>query len=120
MSLLRYNSDIEPVYWLDTFNTIEEIITATAEMEYAGSGTSTGAALEYAAINLLNPDFGAREGATRITIVLTDGASDDYIDQSAQLLQSRSNVRAVNDDVKFNFFKGNRHWRHRRFKPGRA
>lgn len=104
MSLLRYNSDIEPVYWLDTFNTIEEIVTATAEMEYAGSGTSTGAALEYAAINLLNPDFGAREGATRITIVLTDGASDDYIDQSAQLLQSRSNVRAVNDDVKFNFF----------------
>jgi len=95
VSLLRYNSDVEPVYWLDTFNTIDEIVTATAEMEYSGSGTSTGAALEYAAINLLNPDFGASQEATRMTIVLTDGASDDYIDQSAQLLQRRSNVIAI-------------------------
>lgn len=61
-------------------------------MEYSGSGTSTGAALEYAAVHLLNPDFGARQEATKMTIVLTDGGSDDYIDQSAQLLRSRSNV----------------------------
>ena len=93
---MRYNSDIEPVYWLDTFNTRDEIVTATTDMEYSGSGTSTGAALEYAAVHLLNPEFGARQEATKMTIVLTDGGSDDYIDQSAQLLRSRSNVSLEN------------------------
>ena len=52
----------------------------------------SGNALEFAATNLLNPDFGARSDSAKITIVITDGKSDDNIHQSAKILHKRSNV----------------------------
>ena len=80
---------------MDTFNTKDEIVAATKQITYSGSGTNTGEALEFAATNLLNTAFGARAEATHITIVITDGQSDDDIAESSSLLQSRSNVSKI-------------------------
>ena len=95
MAFLRYNSEVQPVYWMDTFNTVDEIIASTKEVSYSGSGTNTGEALEFTATNLLNPVFGARPESTKITVVITDGKSDDDIIQSSELLRTRSNVSKI-------------------------
>ncbi|CAG5111539.1 Oidioi.mRNA.OKI2018_I69.chr2.g5840.t1.cds [Oikopleura dioica] len=95
IAVLRYNSQVSPVLWFDTFNTKSEILAAISAINYSGSGTRTGKALGYAADYLLNPTYGARREVPTVTLVITDGESQDDISASARDLKSKSAVMAI-------------------------
>jgi uncharacterized protein YegL len=93
--VLRYNSQVSPVLWFDTFNTKSEILAAISAINYSGSGTRTGKALGYAANYVLNPTYGARDEVPTVTLVITDGESQDEITAAARALKSKSAVMAI-------------------------
>lgn len=95
IAVLRYNSQVSPVLWFDTFNTKSEILAAISAINYSGSGTRTGKALGYAANYVLNPTYGAREEVPTVTLVITDGESQDEITNAARALKSKSAVMAI-------------------------
>jgi len=95
IAVLRYNSQVSPVLWFDTFNTKSEILAAISAINYSGSGTRTGKALGYAANYVLNPTYGARDEVPTVTLVITDGESQDEITAAARALKSKSAVMAI-------------------------
>ena len=70
---VRYNRDIDPLWELRQFNTSTEILQAIDQIPYNGSGTLTGQALNYARETMLTAEAGARDGVTKIVVLITDG-----------------------------------------------
>ena len=64
---------IHPLWNLNDYNTLSELYTAIDYIPYDGRGTYTGAALDYVRNNMLNELVGARNGVTKVVVVLTDG-----------------------------------------------
>ena len=78
VGLVRYSTDAQVLFNLNTYLTNVSLLEAIANMSYNGGWTNTPAALN-ATIEQFNTEYGARPkslGIPRIAVVVTDGQSN--------------------------------------------
>ncbi|XP_076799980.1 uncharacterized protein LOC143445052 isoform X4 [Clavelina lepadiformis] len=95
VAALTYSRTISNLWSLKEYQTTEGLLRAIRNMNYPGGGTRTGLALETIYTKKFRPDEGKRPNATTVTLVLTDGVSQDPVAEPANLLQSISRVIAL-------------------------
>ncbi|XP_048123206.1 collagen alpha-1(VII) chain isoform X1 [Alosa alosa] len=71
---------------LTDYSTLDEVLRAVEEMPYEGGGSRTGEALEFLAESVFGPSI-ARDNTAKITILITNGRSDDTIDGPAKTVR---------------------------------
>jgi len=95
VGMVTYNNDVNIKFYLNTHTQKEDILRAITEFEYEGVGTQTGKALIQTTANMFRSETGHRDGVPSVTILITDGRSQDPVIQAAQHLQKQSRVMAV-------------------------
>ena len=70
---MRYNNQIDDLWDLNTYSTLNQYLNAVNEIVYDGVGTLTGQALNFTLNNKFSIDEGRRPNVPLIVIVLTDG-----------------------------------------------
>jgi len=95
VGMVTYNNDVNIKFYLNTHTEKEDILRAITEFEYEGVGTQTGKALIQTTANMFRSETGHRDGVPSVTILITDGRSQDPVIQAAQHLQKQSRVMAV-------------------------
>ena len=70
---MRYNNQIDDLWDLNTYSTLNQYLNAVDRIVYNGSGTLTGQALNYTLNNKFSAAEGRRPNVPMIVIVLTGG-----------------------------------------------
>ena len=70
---MRYNRFTYNLWDLNTYTTLDETLVAIRNIPYNGRGTMTGQALKFVQDEMLTTAAGAREGVTKVILVVTDG-----------------------------------------------
>uniref|UniRef100_A0A3B5MQU2 Collagen, type VII, alpha 1 n=1 Tax=Xiphophorus couchianus TaxID=32473 RepID=A0A3B5MQU2_9TELE len=87
-------SDTSVEFTFNTYLTGTDVVKAVQNMTYKGGNTRTGAGLKYVSDNFFNP--ASTRDVPKVTILITDGKSQDQVQEPAQKLQSQGvNVFAV-------------------------
>ncbi|XP_068025207.1 collagen alpha-1(VII) chain-like [Melanerpes formicivorus] len=73
---------------LEDYVTIEEMLVAIQGLSFKGSILQTGSALAFAAHSMTRLDT-LREDAAKVVVLITDGKSNDSVEDEAQVLQDR-------------------------------
>ncbi|XP_067458503.1 matrilin-2-like [Thunnus thynnus] len=83
VGLLQYSNKVRTEFTLGQYTAAQDIKRAVARMEYMGRGSMTGSALRH----MFELSFSAKEGARpnipRVSIVFTDGRSQDDVSEWA-------------------------------------
>ncbi|XP_039259105.2 A disintegrin and metalloproteinase with thrombospondin motifs gon-1-like isoform X1 [Styela clava] len=93
--LIMFNRDVNEVFQLQDYDEKSEVIEAIDGLPYSGSGTRTGKALMYAAANSFLESAGGRPGIPKVSIVITDGKSQDDVQSGAVQLKQKANVIVI-------------------------
>jgi len=105
IGVFRYNKLIDAsteIKLADATN-LENLLIGIDAIPYDGSGTLTGAAINYTLTNHLSADYGNRPGVDDFVIVITDGRSqDDVVVPSELVRNSGAMVFAVGVGLKEN------------------
>ncbi|XP_039261561.2 sushi, von Willebrand factor type A, EGF and pentraxin domain-containing protein 1-like [Styela clava] len=89
--VLRYNRNVDvdqQILLKDHTDDIQPILKKMGDLKYDGSGTLTGKALRYALDVLLTKENGNREHIKDVLLVITDGMSQDPVEEAAQNLRN--------------------------------
>nr|CAB3264412.1 neurogenic locus notch homolog protein 1-like [Phallusia mammillata] len=100
VAVMTYNRVVNDMWDYKKYQSKDLLIQAVTELYYNGTGTKTGQALGYAIKHKFNKESGRRMHIPHITVVVTDGRSQDKSNFSifAPKLQQLSNVIAVGVD----------------------
>ncbi|XP_056142932.1 matrilin-2-like [Lampris incognitus] len=83
VGLLQYSSKVRTEFTLRQYSTAREIHTAVSRMQYMGKGSMTGSALRHMFEHSFSAKEGARANVPRVSIVFTDGRSQDDVSEWA-------------------------------------
>ncbi|XP_075334963.1 collagen alpha-3(VI) chain-like [Odontesthes bonariensis] len=89
-SVVQYSRDAEVHFYLNTYNTKEDILATVRGLRHRGGRPlNTGAALQYVRENVFTNSSGSRllQGVPQILILLTGGRSFDNVDAAASALK---------------------------------
>lgn len=105
IGVFRYNKliDAETEIKLSDATTLDNLLASIDAIPYDGSGTRTGAAINYTMTHHLSADYGNRPGVEDFVIVITDGRSQDDVSVPSQIVRdSGAMVFAVGVGLKPN------------------
>uniref|UniRef100_A0A8C0EXE8 Collagen alpha-1(XX) chain n=1 Tax=Bubo bubo TaxID=30461 RepID=A0A8C0EXE8_BUBBB len=88
VGLSQYSSDPRTEWDLSAYSTRDQVLEAMRNLRYKGGNTFTGLALTHVLEKNLKSDAGARLGAEKLVILLTDGKSQDDANLAAQTLKN--------------------------------
>ncbi|XP_064195946.1 collagen alpha-1(XII) chain isoform X2 [Anguilla rostrata] len=88
IGLAQYSGDPKTEWHLNAHKTRQELLDAVASLPYKGGNTLTGLALNYILQNNFKPNVGLRPDARKIGVLITDGKSQDEIDQNSANLRN--------------------------------
>ncbi|KAK2844135.1 hypothetical protein Q5P01_010794 [Channa striata] len=83
VGLLQYSTKVRTEFTLGRYTTAPDIKQAVAEMQYMGRGSMTGSALRHMFESSFSAKEGARPNIPRVSIVFTDGRSQDDVSEWA-------------------------------------
>uniref|UniRef100_A0A8D2KZZ6 Collagen alpha-3(VI) chain n=1 Tax=Varanus komodoensis TaxID=61221 RepID=A0A8D2KZZ6_VARKO len=88
--LVQFSGSPHTEFQLNTYHTMQEVLSHISHMPYMGGGTKTGQGLEFLIRNHLTKAAGSRvsDGTPQIIIVLTDGRSQDDVTLPSSVLKS--------------------------------
>jgi len=95
IALITYNNHVNIKFKLNQFASKREILQEIAKVEYEGVGTLTGQAMVETAMKIFENDAGRRTDIPTVTVLITDGKSQDPVENPAKHLQTLSRVIAV-------------------------
>ena len=75
VGVVLFSDSVHPIIDLAKYTAKTSLLSAIGHLQYIGGGTNTGEALTYVVDKMYNMD--EREGVPKVTIVLTDGQSQD-------------------------------------------
>lgn len=96
--LVQFSGSPHTEFQLNTYHTVQDVLSHISHLPYMGGGTKTGQGLEYLIQNQLNKAAGSRvsDGIPQIIVVLTDGRSqDDVVPPSSVLKSADVNLFAI-------------------------
>lgn len=95
IGLVAYNNFVDIKFFLNTFSSKRGIMEAIQNVTYEGVGTLTGQAMVETAQKLYDPVNGYRQNIPTVTVLITDGKSQDPVDNPAKFMHDLSRVIAV-------------------------
>ncbi|XP_066206901.1 collagen alpha-4(VI) chain-like [Saccopteryx leptura] len=89
VGLAQYNDNTHPAFQLNQYQLKSVVLEHIQNLPYRPGGTNTGTALEFIRTNYLTEAAGsrARDGVPQIVILVTDGESNDEVQQAADRLK---------------------------------
>uniref|UniRef100_A0A3B4YV77 Collagen, type VII, alpha 1 n=1 Tax=Seriola lalandi dorsalis TaxID=1841481 RepID=A0A3B4YV77_SERLL len=84
---IQYSDTSRVEFTFTTYLNGTELVNAVENLNYKGGNTRTGAGLKFVADNFFNPS--ASRDVPKITILITDGKSQDSVQEPAQKLRSQ-------------------------------
>lgn len=91
VGVVQYSSAVKQEFPLALYNSKKGIKEAVKKIHYMEGGTMTGQAINYMVDKSFSTAHGARPGAAKVGIVLTDGRSQDYIGDAARKAKESGN-----------------------------
>ncbi|XP_030069135.1 collagen alpha-1(XX) chain [Microcaecilia unicolor] len=88
IGLSQYSGEPRTEWNLSTYHAKEEVLEAVKNLRYKRGNTFTGLALTHVKEKILWSEAGARPGANKMLILLTDGKSQDDANPAAQSLKN--------------------------------
>ncbi|XP_042370300.1 collagen alpha-1(XII) chain-like, partial [Plectropomus leopardus] len=88
IGLTQYSGDPKTEWHLETHQTKHSLMHAIANLPYKGGNTMTGRALNHILDRNFKPNVGIRENSKRIVILITDGKSQDDIEDPSQKMKN--------------------------------
>ncbi|MBN3274147.1 CO7A1 protein, partial [Polyodon spathula] len=86
--MVQYSDDSRVEFTLSQFLNGSQVLSAVRNLKYKGGNTRTGAGLKFVADNFFGPTL-IRRDVPKIAILITDGKSQDNVEQVSQKLQSQ-------------------------------
>ena len=83
VGLLQYSTKVRTQFTLGQYTTAQDVKQAVARMQYMGRGSMTGSALRHMFEFSFSVKEGARPNTPRVTVVFTDGRSQDDVSEWA-------------------------------------
>ncbi|XP_053288841.1 matrilin-2 [Pleuronectes platessa] len=83
VGLLQYSTKVCTQFTLGQYTTAQDVKQAVARMQYMGRGSMTGSALRHMFEFSFSVKEGARPNTPRVTVVFTDGRSQDDVSEWA-------------------------------------
>ncbi|KAJ0065951.1 hypothetical protein NL108_000202, partial [Boleophthalmus pectinirostris] len=83
VGLIQYSTKVRTEFTLDQFSSARDVKQAVSRMQYMGRGSLTGSALRHMFETSFSPREGARANVQRVSIVFTDGRSQDDVSEWA-------------------------------------
>lgn len=93
VGLLQYSTKVRAEFTLDQYATVQEVQRAVSQVQYMGRGSMTGSALRHMFEFSFTAKEGARPDIPRVSVVFTDGRSQD--DVSAWANKAKNSGRPV-------------------------
>ncbi|XP_075403318.1 collagen alpha-4(VI) chain-like [Tenrec ecaudatus] len=89
VGLVQYNDDIYPAFQLNQYPLKSLVLEQIRNLPYRTGGTNTGSALDYIRTNSLTEAAGSRaqDSVPQIVILVTDGESNDEVQEMAERLK---------------------------------
>lgn len=84
VGLLQYSTAVRAEFPLNRYSTAQEVQRAVAQVRYMGRGSMTGSALRHMFQSSFTAAEGARPDVPRVSVVFTDGRSQDDVSQWAR------------------------------------
>ncbi|XP_034073276.1 LOW QUALITY PROTEIN: collagen alpha-1(XII) chain-like [Gymnodraco acuticeps] len=89
VGVVQFSSGSRTEFNLKTHLTRPTLLRAIAALEYKGGNTRTGDALDYLLKNSFSEASGARKAFPKVLVIITDGKSEDPVENYARQLRSR-------------------------------
>ncbi|XP_029705380.1 collagen alpha-1(XII) chain isoform X1 [Takifugu rubripes] len=89
VGVVQYGSDARVEFNLNTHLSRPALLRAIGSLPYKGGDTMTGQALNFLLENSLTEEAGSRKDFPSVLVVITDGKSEDPVEQYAKKLRSR-------------------------------
>ncbi|KAI9528336.1 hypothetical protein NQZ68_022028 [Dissostichus eleginoides] len=89
VGVVQFSSGSRTEFNLKTHLTRPTLLRAIAALEYKGGNTRTGDALNYLLNNSFSEASGARKAFPKVLVIITDGKSEDPVENYARQLRSR-------------------------------
>lgn len=83
VGLLQYSTKVRTEFTLSQFSRAQDVKRAVSAMQYMGRGSMTGSALRHMFESSFSAKEGARPNIPRVSIVFTDGRSQDDVSEWA-------------------------------------
>ncbi|XP_017331753.1 collagen alpha-1(XII) chain isoform X3 [Ictalurus punctatus] len=88
VAVVQYSSDTRTEFNLNQYFRRAELLQAIRNLPYKGGNTMTGEAIDYLVKNTFTEVAGARKTFPKVAIIITDGKSQDPVDEYARRLRN--------------------------------
>ncbi|KAJ7988915.1 hypothetical protein DPEC_G00314140 [Dallia pectoralis] len=88
VAVVQYSTDTRTEFGLDRYTKRGELLKAINTLPYKGGNTMTGDAIDYLLQNIFTESAGARKGFPKIAMIITDGKSQDPVEEYAKQLRN--------------------------------
>ncbi|XP_077586812.1 collagen alpha-1(XII) chain isoform X3 [Stigmatopora nigra] len=88
VAVVQYSTDTRTEFPLTRYTRRGDLLQAINSLPYKGGNTMTGDAIEYLAQNIFTEQAGARKVFPKIAMIITDGKSQDPVEEHARRLRN--------------------------------
>nr|XP_015209075.1 PREDICTED: collagen alpha-1(XII) chain [Lepisosteus oculatus] len=88
VAVVQYSTDTRTEFNLNQYYKRTELLRAINSLPYKGGNTMTGEAMDYLLKNTFTEAAGARKGFPKIAMIITDGKSQDPVEEYAKKLRN--------------------------------
>ena len=106
VGLLQYSTKVRTEFTLGRYTSARDVKEAVSRVQYMGRGSMTGMALRHMFQTSFTAMEGARLGVRRVTIVLTDGRSQDDVVEWANKAKNAGTALSVGAGCLFQTYVG--------------
>ncbi|XP_060790300.1 collagen alpha-1(XII) chain isoform X3 [Neoarius graeffei] len=88
VGIVQYSTDTRTEFNLNQYFRRAELLQAIRNLPYKGGNTMTGEAIDYLVKNTFTEAAGSRKSFPKVAIIITDGKSQDPVDEHARRLRN--------------------------------
>lgn len=99
VGLIQYSTKVRTEFTLNQYMTAQHIKQAVSRMQYMGRGSMTGSALRHMFEFSFSAKEGARPNTPRVSIVFTDGRSQDDVSEWADKAKNSGIILLCHSDA---------------------
>ncbi|XP_054652752.1 collagen alpha-1(XII) chain isoform X3 [Dunckerocampus dactyliophorus] len=88
VAVVQYSTDTRTEFPLTRYTRRGDLLQAINSLPYKGGNTMTGDAIDYLLQNIFTEEAGSRKGFPKIAMIITDGKSQDPVEEYAKRLRN--------------------------------
>ncbi|XP_028294319.1 collagen alpha-1(XII) chain isoform X3 [Gouania willdenowi] len=88
VAVVQYSTDTRTEFPFTRYNRRGDLLQAINSLPYKGGNTMTGEAIQYLVQNIFTEAAGSRKAFPKIAMIITDGKSQDSVDEHAKRLRN--------------------------------